>query len=470
MWERARNAWNRILNTLATWPRVLGTVLNSGTDTIDTVVNIPKRILKVISNTWHAIKDVLVDAWTKWKWYQRVWNIILSPFVATWAAVEWVWRAALTTTEWVVDVWNTAKNTVTNTWRSTFGRVFSKRPLSDFSYDKLKTANFINKDKNWFSGLQFGKKKWVWTPEALSASSKKTAAATWAAVAWTAAATAAAAAAASSEKEVSALRAQVDSLTTKVSDLSERLKNALENNDQLQKRIQDLIDSLQKDKPADKPAEKKSEWKSDGWKPEKKDDKPEKKEEKKSEPKEIKDADRHPEKIGSRRWKRLFGYLRKNHPELRIVTDSSSNEWRLRGPKSGNKIIVWTKDKEKIPWIIYHEIGHTMQQDGAEGVKELENYTMELNEKYGKQLFPVSCHEDYDTKEKKAIEDVCETIAMFAKDDWSFEKHMEKLQSGDNDKLAKISSSEAEKIEKLCKNIEAKTINMYDEVSIDLAA
>jgi hypothetical protein len=48
---------------------------------------------------------------------------------------------------------------VTNARRSTFGRVFSKRPLSDFSYDKLKTANFINKDKNWFSGLQFGKKK-----------------------------------------------------------------------------------------------------------------------------------------------------------------------------------------------------------------------------------------------------------------------------------------------------------------------
>jgi hypothetical protein len=47
---------------------------------------------------------------------------------------------------------------------------------------------------------------------------------------------------------------------------------------------------------------------------------------------------------------------------------------------------------------------------------------------------------------------------------------MEKLQSGENEKLAKISSSEAEKIEKLCKNIEAKTINMYDEVSIDLAA
>ena len=467
MWERARNFWNRIWNTAAIGPRIIGTGLNTVTDAVDTVVALPKDALDVVKNTTHAIKDVFVDAWTKWKWYQRVGNILLSPLVAAWTALEWAVRAAVVpVVNWVVNTWNTAKNTVTNTWRSTFGRVFSKKPLSDFSYDKLKTANFINKDKNWFSGLQFGKKKWVWTPEALSASSKKTAAATWAAVAWTAAATAAAAAAASSAQEVSALRAQVDSLTTKVSDLSERLKNALENNDQLQKRIQDLIDSLQKDKSADKPAEKKSEWKGDGWKPETKEEKPEKKEEKK----EVKDADRHPEKIESRRGKKLIGYLRKKHPEIKIVMDKSSKEWHLRGSDSGNKIIVWTKDKNKAPLILLHEIVHLTKQDGAEWVKELENNIIELNEKYGKQLFPVSCHEDYDTKEKRAEEDLCETIAMFAKDDWSFEKHMEKLQSGENEKLAKISSSEAEKIEKLCKNIEAKTINMYDEVSIDLAA
>ena len=424
MWERARNFWNRIWNTAAIGPRIIGTGLNTVTDAVDTVVALPKDALDVVKNTTHAIKDVFVDAWTKWKWYQRVGNILLSPLVAAWTALEWAVRAAVVpVVNWVVNTWNTAKNTVTNTWRSTFGRVFSKKPLSDFHYDKLKTADIINKNKNWFSWLQFGKKKWVWTPEALSASSKKTAAATWAAVAWTAAATAAAAAAASSAQEVSALRAQVDSLTTKVSDLSERLKNALENNDQLQKRIQDLIDSLQKDKSADKPAEKKSEWKGDGWKPETKEEKPEKKEEKK----EVKDADRHPEKIESRRGKKLIGYLRKKHPEIKIVMDKSSKEWHLRGSDSGNKIIVWTKDKNKAPLILLHEIVHLTKQDGAEWVKELENNIIELNEKYGKQLFPVSCHEDYDTKEKRAEEDLCETIAMFAKDDWSFEKHMEKL-------------------------------------------
>ena len=164
MGEKLKNFWNRIGNTVMIAPRVWGTVLQSWIDTFETIVALPKDALDVASNTARNIKDVFVNSWTKWKRYQRIGNVILSPIVATWTAIEWAVRTAVTpVVNGVSNSWNTIKNTVKNGRRSTFGRIFSKRPISDFSYDKLATANIINKDKNRFSNLQFGKKKWNWT-------------------------------------------------------------------------------------------------------------------------------------------------------------------------------------------------------------------------------------------------------------------------------------------------------------------
>lgn len=486
MGEKAKNFWNRLWNTAMIVPRTIGTGLNTITDTVDTVVALPKDALDVIKATGHAAKDVLVESRTKWKWYQRVWNVILSPIVATWTVIEWAVRTVVTpVAHWVTNTWNTVRNTVTNTRRSTFGRIFSKKPLSDFSYDKLKTTNFINKDKNWFSWLQFGKKKWVWTPEALKKPAK-TAAVAWAAVAWTAVAW----------KEISELNSKISNLSEENTKIKKQLaevisanKNLHEENEELKKTLKELIDSLKKDskttdKHEDKPAEPKSEKKWDGWKPEKKEgkidwwkkewDKWEWKTEKPDEwKKEVKDADRLASISEiSNEWKTMINYIKKEHPELKIEFDESTTQWHVKWAKSGNKIIVWTKNKEQVPQILFHEITHVLINDNVSWTKELMSTIKSLNETNWKQLFSVSNNDKYDTNEKKAIEDVCELLALYSRGGWIFEKYMKDLQEWKNDKLAKINESDTNKLKNLCENIISwlKTIKLSIDTPVSMAA
>ena len=484
MWEKMRNVWNRLLNTAMIVPRTVGTGLNTVTEVVDTSAALIKDALDVGGNTIHKAKNVFVDARTKWKWYQRVWNIALSPIVAAGTVLEWAVRTAVTpVAHWVVNVWNTAKNTVTNARRSTFGRLFSKRPLSDFSYDKLKTANFINKDKNRFSWLQFGKKKWVWTPEALSASSKATAAAATTATAATAAAVS------SKESSKTAMDDMMKNFEKKLKDVedsfSKKIQEVLDKNKKLDEQNKKLIeDNKNKDweiaklkaeiqwlkkseaKPEVKPeiAEKPAEKKVDGWKVEKKEEKPESKE--------IKDEKRVPEIIKSSKSKKMLNYLQRTHPEIKIKTDNTTWKWKLLWSKSWNMIIIWTKDRENAEHITDHEIAHVMLRDNVAWMQELKDAVRALNEKSWKQLSSVANNDDeYKTKIEKAIEDVCEIIAFYARDDWSFEKHMKKLQSGEDKTLAKISESDAEHLKSLCENIisnldtEAKTVKMFEPVS-----
>ena len=163
MWKALSNFSNRISNTALIAPRLGYTGLNTGTDVIDTLAAIPRDFLDVVQYTAHGIKDVLSSAWTTWKRYQRVWNIIKSPFVAMWAAIEWAVKSVVTPgINELANAWNTGKNTVKNAWRSTFGRVFSKKPVSDFSYNRLKTANIIQKNKNWFINRWFSRKSMEW--------------------------------------------------------------------------------------------------------------------------------------------------------------------------------------------------------------------------------------------------------------------------------------------------------------------
>jgi hypothetical protein len=51
-------------------------------------------------------------------------------------------------------------------------------------------------------------------------------------------------------------------------------------------------------------------------------------------------------------------------------------------------------------------------------MQELREAVKKLNEKYGKQLSSVANNDDeYDTQKKKTIEDVCEIIAFYARED-----------------------------------------------------
>ena len=444
---------NRVRNTLNIPFRTLWTAANTVSDSANTVAWIAEDLAKVTNSTADKIRELFNE---NKKWYQKVLNVPVAAWVWLVSVVE---AAVKPVVNWAVNTWKTVRNTVSNTRKSTLWSLFSTKPVSDFSYNTRKTKDWIklvdvhkrtmDPNKLWTSN------RWTWkNVNSKSAEKTKTAAA------------ATATTAAVSSKEISDLRKSFeDKITEMKSDFSKKIEAALaENkklseqnatlqgtNKELEKKNTELQKALESLKKTDKPAEPKPEKKDDKW--EKSEWKWEKKEEKKSDWKEVKSADRSSEVIESYKWKKMISYLHKSHPEIKIETDNSTDTWHLYWTESWNKIVVWTKDKNEAPQILLHEISHVMEQDNVKWVKELKDTIKALNERYGKQLFTVSNNDKYDTKDKKTIEDVCEIIAMYARDDWSFQKHMEKLQSGENEKLAKINKSDAENLKNLCENI-----------------
>ena len=153
------NTVNRIENTISIPGRLVKTGLTAWADIFDTLAAIPKDMKNVISHTSSEIKNVFKNAWSKGKRYQRIGNTLLSPFVALWVAVEWAVRSVVTpAANFVANTFKAWKNVISNTLRSTFGSLFSKKPVSDFRYDELKTANVIEKNKNWFSKMRLSRR------------------------------------------------------------------------------------------------------------------------------------------------------------------------------------------------------------------------------------------------------------------------------------------------------------------------
>jgi len=449
MAENERTFWNWVGNVAKAPWRVLHTWTLLVSDSVNTVSGVFEDILNTIKTT----KNKIVDCFSPdKKRYQKILNVPVAAWIWLVWAVETVVKPVV---NWISNTWRTAVNATTNTLKSTFWSVFSAKPVSDFSFNTIKTKNWvvnINTEKRTLDPKKPRTiNRWTWSKSKKKATDKKATAAT---------ATAATAATAWS-KEIADLKAEMKEIRNTMNTMKEKyekeLEKALSDNKALEAQHKSTLEENAKlkaeiewlkkkseSKPADKPTEKKWDW----WKAEKWEGK--KEGEWKSE---IKDSDRTLELLESSKWKKMISYLKKAHPELRIEMDNSTENWKLCWAKSWNKIIVGTKNKENAPQILLHEISHVMEQDDVKWVKELKDSIKTLNERYGKQLFSVSNNDKYDTKEKKTIEDVCEIIAMYARDDWSLQKHMEKLQSGENEKLAKIDKSDAENLKNLCEKI-----------------
>ena len=501
MWEKIKNFGNRLWNTVMIAPRVAWTAVNTVSDTVNTFVALPKDALDVISNTTKDVRDVFINSWTKWKRYHRVWNVILSPVIATWTAMEWAIRTAVTpVVNWVVNGRNTVKNTVTNARRSTFGRVFSKKPLSDFSYDKLNTADIIKKDKNRFSKLQFWKKSWNWTQVDKWSSNlwKVAAASATAATAW------AATASAISSKEYEKMKAQIewlkedmDKLKKQKSDVEKKLAKALEAK---------KTDSKWK---PEKPwkSEANTEWKSwDKWEKKEEDEKWfDSKDSKSKEVKEVKDEKKSDTKIESEKawekewekekaeavvedaertwilekdslWEKIFTAIKKDNPELKIVFDDSTWNWKVdwewkriiiwtKKPKEGSNLIAPFNEKMDMSYqkehVLLHELSHiALDKNKTESKKLTDICTW-------KTLSIISKNKKYDTPEKKAKEDACEIFALYCRGWKNFEKYLDLLSADDKESqrsekwLSKISKDEAEKIRKVCEALG----NLYEKSS-----
>lgn len=482
MAEKERSFGNRFWNTIRIPQRVIGTAWLLWADAVKTTTWVLEDFWGVVDSTTNKI----VGLFSKdKKWYQKILNVP----VAAWVGLVWAVEAVVKpVVNWLNNTWKTAVNAVTNAWKSTFGSLFSAKPVSDISFNTLKT-------KKWVVHLDTQKRtldpskpwtinRWNWSND-----KKKTVTKT-AAVAW-----AATAAAVVWEKEIANIKKELEdkmnaTLNAKLNEMKEEydqeLKKVLNSKQELEKQndvLQKANDAKDKeiaklkaeiewlkngsDSPAEvkpekkeeKPAEAKSEKKEEKLKEDKSEKKEsewkaEKKEEKAPEKSEIKDSERILELIESGNWKKMIDYLKSNHPEINIETDKSTVNWKLYWPKSWNKIIVGCKNRKEVPQILLHEISHILINDNVEGVDNLLDIIWTIYKYNGKQLSMVACNDKkYPTLEDKKIEDACELIALYARWDWSFDKYMSELQSWKNEKLAKIDETDADYLKNLCEDI-----------------
>lgn len=146
-----KRAWNTVWLPVRVW----WTIVYWWLDAVNTVATLPKQVFEIVSNTTGQIKDVFGNAWNKWKRYNKLVNVPLSPFVATWTAIEGAIRSVVNPS-WnaLTHTRDVAWNTLVNAWNS-IKWTFSDKPVSDFKYEHLKTSdigkkNYISK-RQWFS-------------------------------------------------------------------------------------------------------------------------------------------------------------------------------------------------------------------------------------------------------------------------------------------------------------------------------
>lgn len=132
--------WNSLWNAAAIPIRWAGTALNTGWDVMKTWWNVVTDMGNVVADTTSKTWEILSSSWTNWKWYNKLYQVPAG-LVISWAtlvegAVRSVVEPAKNLFLNVRDTfWNFFKN-IGNTLKATFD---STKPVSDFSYDKLKT-------------------------------------------------------------------------------------------------------------------------------------------------------------------------------------------------------------------------------------------------------------------------------------------------------------------------------------------
>jgi hypothetical protein len=155
--SKVKRVWNGIWNTLGAPIRISWAVVYGWLDAVNTVATLPKQAFEIISSTTSQIKDVFSNARNKWKRYNKLVNVPLSPFLATWTAIEWAVRAVVHPT-WnaITHTKDVAGNILINAWNS-LKRTLSDKPMSDFRYEHLKTnpvwtKNYIS-NFQWYGGV-----------------------------------------------------------------------------------------------------------------------------------------------------------------------------------------------------------------------------------------------------------------------------------------------------------------------------
>jgi len=411
------NGLNRIWNTVAIPVRMWWTIVTTTADLANTLLyNLPKEGYEILSDTTKRLKDVLLWAWNHGKWYHKAMNIPLSPIIAGWTALEWAVRATVQPIiNWIANTWNTGVNTVKNARRWSFGRLFSKKPISDFSYEHLKTRPLTL--NNWFSKLQFARwKLWWW--------GKK-------------------------EASVVAVADKKEEKSEKKEKNKTKQNNNKKDNSESDKKNDEKMKEDKKDKEKwEKEKDNKlEEWYKKAW--------------------EILKDTKHGSKI--------FANIRTRIPNLEFIFDENSSVGSV--VKETNKLTVGMKmpsdekqiaplnekkdNKEQIKHVLLHEIWHIMIGNHLWKAEKALNISKSIFEKDENTLTPLAQLWIYKTSEDKAKEDLSEMIALYANRNENLDKYLSKLTSDKKEdeeyrkkfKLAKISKEDASTIKDACKEL-----------------
>ena len=125
--------WNLIDNIVSIPSRSIHTVGQGGIDIINTLDGLPKDLTSVILSTKNKIADLFSKDLRR---YQYIWN---AP-VALWVWLAWAVEAVTKPiVNGVRNTWKTAINFVSNGLKSTFWSLFSTKPVSDISFNTIKT-------------------------------------------------------------------------------------------------------------------------------------------------------------------------------------------------------------------------------------------------------------------------------------------------------------------------------------------
>lgn len=138
MWK-LRNRSDRVISIPG---NLFNTAGKFGVDVINTVNGVLlKDATSVILNTKHKIADLFSK---DLKRYHYLWN---AP-VAVWVWLAWAVEAvAKTVVNGVANTWKTAGNLISNVRKSTLWSIFSTKPVSDISFNTIKTKKWtINTD------------------------------------------------------------------------------------------------------------------------------------------------------------------------------------------------------------------------------------------------------------------------------------------------------------------------------------
>ena len=131
--------WNRIDNTVSIPSRSIHTVGQGGIDVINTLDGLPKDATSVVLKTKNKIANLFSKDLRR---YHYIWN---AP-VAVWVWLAWAVEAV---TKPVVNglrnTWKSAVNFISNARKSTIWSLFSTKPVSDISFNTIKTKKWTIK-------------------------------------------------------------------------------------------------------------------------------------------------------------------------------------------------------------------------------------------------------------------------------------------------------------------------------------